>query len=429
MQGLSKKCVDSLLNSGVDKAQAYSSVSERYEMSIISGDINLLRTTFDTDVSLKAIKSGRKSSISINKTDNAAIEEATKNANELLNTAEADEANDIAYNQPAKQFNSGDPDPDLNKMYERLKSFADTVKQKYPKIILEQAILDFVSSKSEFVNSNGVDYKMSEGIYDFVAEFTAKDGEKSSSINYTTYCTKKLDKELIDCGSVDILLKQASEQLDTKVLSGKFEGDIIITPDCLSEMLMYYTGAFLEDYALISGSSILKDKLNQKVASEKLTIHSKPVSEEITCGYFITPDGFEAKNSTIIDKGILKSFILSLYGANKTKRERSVNCGGAYVIEPGDKSFEDMVKSVNKGLLLCRFSGGQPSANGDFSGVAKNSYYIENGEIKYPVSETMITANLYKMFNDIKDISRERIDYGSALLPYIQMSNIVVSGK
>lgn len=64
-----------------------------------------------------------------------------------------------------------------------------------------------------------------------------------------------------------------------------------------------------------------------------------------------------------------------------------------------------------------------------FFRVAKNSYYIENGEIKYPVSETMITANLYKMFNDIKNISTERIDYGSALLPYIQMSNIVVSGK
>lgn len=181
--------------------------------------------------------------------------------------------------------------------------------------------------------------------------------------------------------------------------------------------------------ALISGSSILKDKLNEKVASEKFTIHSKPTSSEIADGYCITSDGFEAKDSTIIDKGILKTFMLSLYGANKTKRERAVNCGGAYVIEPGDKSFEEIVKSIDKGILLCRFSGGDPSANGDMSGVAKNSYYIENGEIKYPISETMISANLYEMFNNIKDISKERVDFGTAVFPWISMSGVMISGK
>lgn len=76
-----------------------------------------------------------------------------------------------------------------------------------------------------------------------------------------------------------------------------------------------------------------------------------------------------------------------------------------------------------------RYSGGSPSPNGDFSGVAKNSYYIEDGKIKYPVTETMIAGNMAEMFANIKEISAERIDYGAGLIPYMLSTGVTVSGK
>ena len=79
--------------------------------------------------------------------------------------------------------------------------------------------------------------------------------------------------------------------------------------------------------------------------------------------------------------------------------------------------------------MLCRFSGGTPNNNGDFSGVAKNSYYIEDGKIKYPVIETMISANLVEMFKNIVAVSAERINFGNALLPWMLVSGITISGK
>lgn len=425
---LSKKCINSLLNSGAEKAQVSISSGEKYELNVAAGDINLLRTMYNTKLNFTIINEGKKGSVSLNKSDDAAINEAIKNVNELCNTAQIDEANDISSKQPPKEFKVGDVEPDLDLMYERLNKFKNTVKEKYPQVMVD-AQFDFVHEYEEFLNSNGVDFKISKGMYNFGAMFTAKDGEKSSSFNYTGFSRTNLDKELINCGSLDVLLKQCTEQTHMKNLEGKFEGDVIITPDCLGEMIYFYCETFLSDMALISGSSLLKDKLNEKVANEKLTIHSKPVSDEITDGYFLTPDGFEVKNLTIIDKGILKTFLLSLYGANKTKGERALDIGRAYVVEPGEKTFDELVKSIDKGILLCRFSGGNPSANGDMSGVAKNSYYIENGEIKYPINETMISANLHKMFNCIKDISKERIDFGNSVLPWICVSDVVISGK
>jgi len=61
--------------------------------------------------------------------------------------------------------------------------------------------------------------------------------------------------------------------------------------------------------------------------------------------------------------------------------------------------------------------------------VAKNSYYIENGEIQYPISESMITGNIKDMLLNIKEISSGRVNNGESLYPWITFSGITVSGK
>lgn len=422
-------CLDSLQKSGADKSQCVLSRNKKYEMNVESGTISLLRTTLDTSLSLTVIKDNKKGHISINKTDEEAIKEAVNNVFELSLNSEADEAYDIAPYQQPKEFASGDSEPVMDRMYDLLKGYIAAVKEAYPSINLMDTIISFDQSTMYFANSNGVDFKEAKGIYNFSSMFAAKDGEKSSSFNYSGTSMLKLEKDLMDCGTVKILLEQSVEQLDTKSIDGKFQGDIIITPDCLGDLVNVYIDTFLRDGSLISGTSILKDKLNEQVASAKLSIHSRPVSEEICSGYHVTWDGFEAENVTVIENGVLKSFMLSQYGANKTKREKAKNTGYCYVVEPGTESFKELVKGVERGILLARFSGGHPSANGDFSGVAKNSYYIENGEIKYPICETMISGNLCEAFKNIKGISKERVDNGSSVLPYICTTGATISGK
>jgi PmbA protein len=346
----------------------------------------------------------------------------------VTNASEPDEANGISEDQESKDFVVGDSEPDLEEMYNRMEEYIKYSKENYPTLIHEMVIMDFTYKKSYFLNSNNVAFSSMKGMYNFSAMFTSKDKNGTSSFNYSGFSTRKLDKKMKDSGSVDTLLKQSVEQTITKPFTDKFVGDIIITPDCLGSFISYIS-SMISDYSLITKTSIFKDKLNKSIASSKLTLHSKPNSEEIIDGYSFLSDGYEAKNSTIIDKGVLKTFLLSRYGAKKTGLERSVNSGGCYVIENGDKTFEEMVKSVKKGILLARFSGGHPNENGDFSGVAKNSYYIEDGEIKYPISETMISGNLAEFLSNIKDISKESINYGSDILPWILAGGISISGK
>lgn len=425
---IAKSALGALLESGADKAQCVLSLTEKHEMNVNAGEFTLMRTTFDTRLGLTALKGGRKGVSSVNKTDVGSIQNAAREALSIAEAAQPDHANDIAEYQDPADFSSGSESPDLDKMHFRMRELLQTVRERYPKVMLQESYFDFTREQRFLVNSNGVDFSSTKGVYHFVLVFASRESGKVSSFNYTTFAVKDLERELIDCGSTDILLRQSQEQITTQAVKGKFVGEVIVTPDCLGDVLGFLLES-IADGPMIAGTSVYKDKLGEEVASPLLTIHSRPVSDEICDGYFFTSDGYAAQNSTIVDRGVLKSFLLSLYGSRKTGKARAVNNGGAFVVEPGDISFDDMVKKVKRGILLARFSGGRPNDNGDFSGVAKNSYYIEDGEIKYPISETMVSGNFAEMLKNITAVSRERIDYGFGIAPWIAFSGVTISGK
>ena len=411
---------------GIEKVHATSSISEKKELNIDAGKISLLRTTFQNSIFIEGIKDNKQASISGNKISRNEIDILINKLIQSINVSKSDDANDIAQFQIKESFHKGELEPDLKNMFEKLNSFNDYVRSKHKFIKLEQAILDHTKSKTKIMNSNGIDFTVKRGEYGFSPMFTAKKDALTSSFNYTSYCALDLTDDIKDRGHVDDLMEQSAMQLYPKKNKTKFVGKIIVTPHCLPDFISFIENS-ISDGALISGTSIYKDKLNNKISSSKLSITSNPNSDLIDCGYFITSDGYKAKNIKLIDQGILKSHLLGIYGANKTGGKRVSNDGGAITISKGDKSFENMIKDVDKGVLLCRFSGGSPSDNGDFSGVAKNSFYIENGEIKYPITETMISGNIPNMMNDIIDISSEQINFGYCKLPWILFDGITIS--
>ena len=419
-------CIEQLKEAGAHKSQCAVTFSEKKELNVETGEMSLFRTTFDTNVGMSVIVDQKSGSVAINKTDKDSINEAVRKVMDMAQSSQPDDANDISPSQPKQSFSKGDEKPDMEKMYLRLDEFMGYVKKTHPTINMEAAIVDFSHSTSVFQNSNGVEFTTKEGMYGFSNMFTAKEGKDTSSFNGMGISALNLNTPFIESGSAKRLLKQSTEQVRTKPVSEKFTGEIVVTPDCLSDFLGFIIGD-ISDGKIISKTSIYKERLNQQIADPRFTLHARPVSDEITDGYFITDDGYVAENNTIIDNGVLKTHLLSLYGANKTGGKRAVNGGGAFVVDAGEKPKDEIIRNIKKGILLERFSGGRPSADGEFSGVAKNSYYIENGELKYPISETMISGNIQEMFSNIGEISSDRIDFGYCIFPWISFKGVTVS--
>ena len=308
---IAKYCVEKLQNAGADKSQCSISFSEKKELNVETGEMSLFRTTFNTNIGLSVIVDKKSGAVAINKTDKNSINDAVEKVIEMAQSSQPDEAYDISPNQPTQSFSKGDKEPDMEKMYNRLDEFNKYVKNTHPTINMEAAIVDFTQSHSVFRNSNGVEFNTSEGMYGFSSMFTAKEGTDTSSFNGMGISALNLDKPFIDTGSAKRLLRQSTEQVRTKPVPEKFTGEILVTPDCLGDFIGFVTGD-ISDGKIISKTSIYKEKLESQITDSRFSLHARPISDEISDGYFITDDGFVAENSTIIDKGVLKTHLLSL---------------------------------------------------------------------------------------------------------------------
>ena len=120
---------------------------------------------------------------------------------------------------------------------------------------------------------------------------------------------------------------------------------------------------------------------------------------------------------------------MSQYGANKTGGKRAACSSWEGSITAGEKTLDEIISGVERGVLVMRFSGGQPAASGEFSGVAKNGFLIENGKITCALSETMISACVPDMLNNIRDISCDVLQDGSLSVPYIAFDGVTISGQ
>jgi len=419
-----RRCMDA----GAGKAVCTLTFGEKKELNAEIGRMTLLRTTFDTALGLLTLSGDRKGTTAVNKLDPGSIDAAAQRAMALAAAAKADPANEISEGQPPAEFSCGPEAPDLDLMHDRLREFLDDAGRLYPHTILEQATLEHRVGRQYFLNSNGVEFLSRVGQFGFSLSFTTKADGKSSSMNFTGFTAADLGRPLRDHARVDALLAESTRQVVTRPVPEKFQGDLIVTPECLDDFLGFLMDN-IGDYPLITGTSLYKDRLGDRVASQKLTVHARPLAAELASRYFVTGDGYPARDATVVDHGILRMFLLSLYGARRTGKDRAANGGGCWIVEGGDTPYAEMVRSVERGVLVCRFSGGRPGPNGDFSGIAKNSWYIRDGRIDGPLSETMISGNLASMLLDVKDVSRETVNFGSGISPWVRFGGVTVSGK
>lgn len=426
---VSDKLKSLIAEKGDIKAQYSVALTQTREITMENGEFTLFRTLFDNDVEINVIKDGKVGTTSLNKFDDKALSDAVDNVLVSAEAGTADENFDIAPGMDAAKFTIGAVEPDIDKLMQRAKELSEDIKNRHPKVLVMQIILKHVSAHSIYRNTNGSQDEKLSGRYEVSVEFAGNDGENSTGIAGTFVAVSNLDKPFIELGSIEKDLKDAEDSLNPISVDGKFEGDVIFTPSCAMIMIYYALSNFVGESAVLENTGLWLGKIGQKVAADKLTVAMKPWDERIVNHEVHTDDGFRSEDYTIIENGVLKSYMTSLYAANKCKVERAKNSGFDLVIEGGDVALADMIKGIKRGLIVGAVSCGMPSGNGELSGVAKNSFYVEDGQIKGAVTETMINFNLADMMQNVTALSKEVLCDGTMAVPYIEVSHVLISGK
>lgn len=421
--------LDALRQADADKAQCTARFTETHEFNVDGGEFSLFRTLFDNSLSLTAIRAQKKGSVAINRFDDAAISEAAASCIAIADSGESDPAWDFAPEIANQSFTEGAPEAELDLLFDRTKELMDTIRERHPLILMEQMIVTHKKRRTVYRNSLGAAFETLSGAYEIDLMFSAHEGERSSSFFGSGVRTDRLDRPFIELGSIEEDLASVERQLDTKPLEGKFTGVAVFPPSSLGTFLGSILSNFAADTTILDGTSPWKDSLGKTVADSRITVSAAPLDERIVCGERFTADGFPSENYDIIKDGVLNSFMLSLYVSNKTGLPRAKNSSYSIVMKPGDTPYKDIIAGIERGILVGRFSGGEPGTSGDFSGVAKNSFLIENGKITCALSETMINGNLGELLKNVAAISQETVCDGADVLPYAAFGGVTVSGK
>jgi len=429
-QDIAAYALEALNRAGADKAACKVTRGLKEEFNVEANKFSLMRTLFSDALYLKAICGGKKGVAIINKLDKDSIDQAVTDCISLSASATPDDAEDIAEVTENKHFALGIGGPNMDALYLRTHEFLEQLRDEYPRIVLEGMTSDFNAAQVTYINSNGVEFNEDREYYTFGTMFSAKDGEKSSSFNGYGANLATLTVPFIDQGMQRALLAESEKSTDTRMLDGKFVGKIIVTPACEDMIWKTLYDCFLSDLSLVQGTSRWKGALGTKVADTKLTMRIAPLHPSVVAGERITADGFKSQDADLIRDGMLSSFALSLYGSRKTGKPRAKNTAFSNIeVAAGDTTLDDMIKSIDRGILLNRFSGASPGPSGDVSGIAKNSFLIENGVVSDALSETMISFNILDILANIPAISTERCENGVTLLPWCCFDGVTISGK
>ena len=427
---IAQYALESLLKAGADKAACKLTRGRKEEFNVEANTFSLLRTLFNDGLYLKAIRGGRKGVAVINKLDKDSIDRTVADCIALAEAAVSDEAEDIAEKIENKSFDQSIGGSNMDSLFLRSKEFIEQLRDEYPKIVLEGMTSDYNAAQVTYVNSNGVEFHEDHDYYHMTTMFSAKDGETSSSFNFYGTNFTSLAVPFMDMGLQRKLLDESVKSLCTRLVDRKFTGKIIVTPACDDMIWQTLYDCFLSDVSLVQGTSRWKDALGTKVADSRLTMRIAPLHPSVVAGERFTVDGYESQDVDLIRDGVLSSFALSLYGSRKTGKARSKNTAFSNIeVAAGDTPLADMIKNVDRGILLNRFSGASPGSSGDVSGIAKNSFLIEDGVVTDALSETMVSFNIVDILANIPAISVERCENGISILPWCCFDGVTISGK
>lgn len=418
--------LERLQKSGADHASVIAGSGKLDEMNIDGGEFSLMRSVFKSSLTLKVIKDQKAGIIAVNSHEKGAIDRAVEDCIAAAMAAQPDEAEAIAPKEENAAFTSGILTPDRDALYDRLEEFMATLGRDYSHIKMEQLIAKYDRDDILLMNTNGVEYRYENGAYVFSTMFSAHEGEKAGSFNSSYTLTDDLAAPIADQWLLRQLLRDAEADLTARPVEDKFEGTLLVSPVYLGEFLGTALDCYAGDSALIGGTSIWKDRLGTKVAAPAITLESRPLAKEIVCGERFTGEGYRSADETIIENGVLKNFVLSGYASRKTGLPRAKNLSGSYFLRPGEKSLAEIISGIKNGILINRFSGGEPGPSGDFNGVAKNSFLIRDGRLAGAVTETMISGNFAFLLQNVRAISSETACDGMSVLPWAAFEGVTV---
>lgn len=223
--------------------------------------------------------------------------------------------------------------------------------------------------------------------------------------------------------------KKTIARLGAKSLKTQ-KAPVLLTPEIARRFWKYFLSA-INGYSLYRSASFLLNRLEHSIFPNWLTLTEKPHLLRAIGSAPFDGDGVATREKNFVEHGKLISYLLDTYTSRKLGMSTTGNAGGCYnlTMNGPTQSYESLLKHMHKGLVVTELLGhGVDIVTGDFSQGAVG-FWVEYGEIQFPVHEVTIAGNLSDMFAHVIALGSDIDTRGSILTGSVLLEEMTIAGQ
>ena len=440
-----KKVISSAANeAGIVEYDVFYSEAESLSADALKNEIDSFNSNNEAGISFRCIVDGKFGQASTERIEKGELEAIVQRAKENATYIESDDYAEI-YN--------GSPSYPNTEAFDFVAPNASFIKEKLLEIQGKaynkgELVADGTQSGAgvstatfKMFNSYGLEFEKHAGAVQYYSNPVLSDGDiTEDGFDYRL----SLDFSDVDAVVEEAFLNASNKINASLVDSGNY--DIIFSGKRVITLLSEFCGAFSAKNVKLN-MSMLKDKIEETVASELVTIVDDPLSPDLLGKNSFDAEGVATYKKSIIEKGVLKTYLHDLstanyFGVQSTGNSYKGGYQAPFVISPyflsleaGDNTFDELLAEVKKGIYVTELisTSGNNAVTGDFS-IESMGFLIEDGKIGRFVKSFTVAGNFFDLLKNIAMISDRREVKHSGLFkgysaPDILVKNMSVAGK
>jgi PmbA protein len=440
-QALAVQLVKSAVSQGADAAEVQLTSGRSLNIAVRNGDVETVQEAATQGVTFRVFVQGRMASSNSNSLEDGSLKQALARAVEFAKVTTAD-PNNVLPADPRVTSVDGLYDPSIPSVpMEQKIELARALEQmamKDPRITRSSGAR-YGESDVEYVlaNSHGLAKRYKASSCGYGVSVIAEKGEQRSPGAQS--CNRRFFADLKPAGEIAAdAIRRACEMLDPRPVKTQ-RAPVVFHADVAGMLLNGILGA-IDGERVAQGASFLGAKLNQRIASELVTLIDDGTVAKGMGSKPFDAEGVPTAKRTVVEQGVLRAF---LYNTGVAKRVNAVSTGNAvragagtmgigahnFSMRAGTDTLDALVKATKVGLLLKSLTGyGINPANGNFSGGAEG-LWIEDGKIAFPVKGLTVAGTAAEMFAAI-DMVADDLDLNRGIAaPSLRIASLQIGGE
>jgi len=401
-------------------------------VSVRNGDVDKVEFTRNHGFGITVYRDKRKGSASTSDLTDASIERAVLAALDIAKYTAQDECAGLA--EP-DQMATSIPDLDLYHHWAISPEQAITMAKACEASGLSQAVIKNSDgahvgsgdSVRAYGNSHGLLVAYPQSRHGISCALIAGQGESMERGGWSY--SHRVPEQLQAGEEVGLkAAERAARKLGSRpVPTGQFP--VLYAPEIAGGLLGHFIGA-VSGGSLYRHSSFLENTLNQQLFPQWMNIHEQPLLPQGPASAPVDGDGLATCSKHFVEQGILKHYVLGTYSARRLGLTSTANAGGVRNLRcSSTHSLEELMNMMGTGLLVTDVMGqGVNLVTGHYSRGAAG-FWVENGQIQFPVSEVTVAANLRDMFINVRGVGDDVDARGNVQIGSVLVDSMKVAGK